>query len=113
MKHGMNKPGFTAWPVVLLAAFLLPVPGYAVTCALLGGVIQGASEQAQRGGPTGWVSGAYLLGHLLLSSPWLIAALLWSITRGWGGVAREARERCEKGTDAVRKLRLRRNRSGQ
>lgn len=33
--------------------------------------------------------------------------------RGWGGVAREARERCEKGAEAVKKVRLRRNRSGE
>ncbi len=33
--------------------------------------------------------------------------------RSWGGVAREALQDCERGAEAVKKIRLRRNRSGQ
>ena len=32
---------------------------------------------------------------------------------GWAGVAREAYENCEKGEEAVKKVQLRRNKSGQ
>ena len=33
--------------------------------------------------------------------------------RSWGGVAREALQDCERGAEAVEKIRLRRNRPGQ
>lgn len=41
-------------------------------------------------------------------SPGLLPAV-----RGWGGVAREAHDNCERGEDAIKKVRLRRNKSGE
>ncbi|MBD3235641.1 MAG: hypothetical protein GF330_02930 [Candidatus Eisenbacteria bacterium] len=79
--------GIPLVPVVLLLLLLLPVPGYAVTSALLGGALRGRSEQAARDADVGWIGGAFCLGHLLLSIPLLAGSLLYSITaRSWVGL---------------------------
>jgi len=61
-------------PLVPLVAFLLlifPVPGYLITSLLLGGALRGMPVAPDEPATTGQ-GGAYLLGHVLLSSPWLL-----------------------------------------
>jgi hypothetical protein len=78
--------GIPLIPVLLLALILLPIPGYAVTGALLGSAVRGTGDPADRNASHRWVGGAYLLGHLLLSLPGLLAVLLQVMVGAWAGI---------------------------
>lgn len=79
--------GLPLVPLVIVFMLLVPVPGYAVTSALLGAALRGRSEGAARGADAGWVSGSFFLGHLLLSLPLLVGSLLYTAAaRSWVGL---------------------------
>jgi hypothetical protein len=74
-------------PLVPLVAFLLlafPVPGYVITAILLGRALRSGPPTDPRSPVQPGQGGAFLLGHTLLSSPWVLATLLSGI---FGGLA--------------------------
>ncbi|MFH1144378.1 MAG: polymer-forming cytoskeletal protein [Candidatus Eisenbacteria bacterium] len=61
-------------PLVPLVAFLLlifPLPGYLITSLVIGGALQGRASSLEDPVQEG-VGTTYLLGHLLLSLPWIL-----------------------------------------
>ncbi len=89
--------GIPLVPLVAFVLLILPVPGYLITCLVLGRAVrpslggqgssandgQASSAQGQASSPRdlGW---AFLLGHLLLSIPWLLLILLSGIPAMFG-----------------------------
>jgi hypothetical protein len=78
-------------PVLGLLFLVFPVPGYLVTCTLLGMTMAGRSHDAEpefsaedsdqsvAPQPPAGMGRTYLLGHLLLSTPWFAGQLLASL----------------------------------
>jgi hypothetical protein len=79
--------GIPLVPVVLLLILLLPLPGYCATAMLLGESVRGRT--AETAGPPGEPDRgtSFLVGHLLLSVPWLLAVLLRSAMGAWFSLA--------------------------
>jgi len=77
--------GIPLVPLVVFLILIFPVPGYVVTAAVLGGSARGDASTAPAAAHG--IGRAYLLGHLLLSLPWLLAALARSIFGVWFGLA--------------------------
>jgi hypothetical protein len=82
--------GIPLVPVLGLLFLIFPVPGYLVTCTLLGLTVAGRSGDAEPEGvaegpessvaprlPAG-MGRTFILGHLLLSAPWFAGQLLAS-----------------------------------
>ncbi len=78
--------GIPLVPIVIFAILILPVPGYLVTSALIGGAARraqpgaGLAHEPVRPADSGQ---AYLLGHALVSAPWLLAVVLRSLIGSW------------------------------
>ncbi len=74
--------GIPLVPLVAFVLLILPVPGYLITCLVLGRAVRPSLDgQASSAKDLGW---AFLLGHLLLSIPWLLLILLSGITPMFG-----------------------------
>ncbi|MBM3318188.1 MAG: hypothetical protein FJY75_10110, partial [Candidatus Eisenbacteria bacterium] len=78
--------GIPLVPLVVFLILFFPVPGYLVTGALLGGAARRRGAASGESAPAD-VGRDYFLGHLLLSSPWLLAVILRSLLGAWFGVA--------------------------
>ncbi|MCK4302700.1 MAG: hypothetical protein KAY24_00485 [Candidatus Eisenbacteria sp.] len=86
--------GIPLVPVLVLLFLTFPIPGYLVTCSLLGLTVIGGSGRTDPTAdsddtrpedyPTRGLGGAFFLGHLLLSLPGLVGLLL--VVSGGGGM---------------------------
>ena len=79
--------GIPLVPMVLLLILILPIPGYAAIAILLGQSVRGESSAVTDPPGARSYSGAFLLGHVLLCSPYFLAAVLRSALGAWFSLA--------------------------
>lgn len=64
--------GIPLVPLVAFLMFIVPLPGYIITALLIGDALQGRDGPAAEGEPRRGQGRAYLVGHVLLTVPWLL-----------------------------------------
>lgn len=75
--------GIPLVPLLLLLMLIVPLPGYVATGLVLGASVRGGGlSRTSQSEPTRW-TGDFMIGHLLLSAPWFLAALLRSAIGAW------------------------------
>jgi len=75
--------GIPLVPLMVLLMLLVPLPGYVATALVLGQSVRGGSMSREPLAEQSRRTGDFMIGHLLLSAPWFLAALLRSAIGAW------------------------------